>query len=228
MNSTFNFLFDVILPRKCSGCEEILKTREISICGNCLKSIKVIERSRIEHEYDLNFRSTGIITDFTSLFIFEKDKTLQHIIHNIKYNNQFNTARTLGELFGKMHNELLNSWKINLIIPVPLHHLKKAERGFNQSDFFAKGISKISRIRSSFHSIKRIRYTESQTGFNHQEREQNMADAFRIRNEKLIRGKSILLVDDIITTGATIRECGRVLLNAGAKNIFAGSIAVAD
>ena len=228
MKKSIRAFFDVILPRKCSGCNEVLQSDEVSICNNCLKSIKPIDEDLIRQEFEKDFKHSTIISNFTSLYVFEKDLILQKIIHGIKYQNQFNSAVTFGKLFAEKHRELLEEWSIDLIIPIPLHHLKKAERGFNQSDFFAKGISKQSGIKLSTTAVKRIRYTESQTGFNRKKREENMENAFKVKKEKLVDGKNILLVDDVLTTGATIRECGKALLNSGANQIFAGSIAVAD
>lgn len=115
-----------------------------------------------------------------------------------------------------------------MIVPVPIHHLKKAERGYNQSDFIAKGLSKSLGIPYSTKLIKRTRYTESQTGLLINERAENVAEAFKVRNSKKIAGKNFLLVDDVITTGATTLECGRALVNAGANSVYACSVGIAE
>lgn len=228
MKTSIKTFFDVLLPRKCSGCDEILGPIETSICYQCLQTIKPINEELLRQEFEKDFATSKVISNFTSLFIFEKESALQQVIHNIKYNKQFNSAMTLGKLFAERHQSLLEEWAIDLIIPIPLHHLKKAERGFNQSDFFAKGISKQSGIKLSTNAVKRTRYTESQTGFNRKKREENMENAFKVKKENLVEGKNILLVDDVITTGATIHECGKALFSSGADHIFAGSIAVTD
>ena len=119
-------------------------------------------------------------------------------------------------------------WDIDIIIPVPLHHLKKAERGYNQSEFIVKGLSDKLNIPYSTKALKRVRYTETQTAFNLGEREKNISNAFKVRNKKKILGKNILVVDDVITTGSTIKECGKALLESGAKSVYACSIAIAD
>jgi ComF family protein len=119
-------------------------------------------------------------------------------------------------------------WKIDLIIPVPIHHLKKAERGYNQSDFIAKGLSTALNIPYSSKSIKRIKYTESQTKLNMNERALNVSNAFKARSSNKLKGKNILVVDDVCTTGATLLECAKVLLGAGANSVYACSIAIAE
>ncbi len=132
----------------------------------------------------------------------------------------------LGEILGE--GVKTRNWQIDLIVPVPIHHLKKAERSYNQSDYIVKGLSKSLRIPYSTKSIKRTRHTESQTKLKMKARAQNVADAFDVRNPKKISGKNILIVDDIITTGATIQECGRALVKGGAKTVYACSIGIAN
>jgi len=174
------------------------------------------------------FSKENTISDFLSLFIFEKDKAVQAILHELKYNGKFRTAIMLGEMLAKTHSSRIMEWNIDFIIPVPLHHLKRAERGYNQSFFIAKGIKKILMIRVESGLLKRKRLTESQTGLSISKRRENVKDAFMARHSKEINGKNILLIDDVITTGATLLECGRVLHEAGAAKVYAASIAVAE
>lgn len=187
-----------------------------------------MDEQRLENEFYRKFSSTKIISGFISLFIFEKDKALQSLIHSFKYNKRFLNAKFLGSLVGNKLGEQIKDWNINLIIPVPLHHLKKAERGYNQSEFIVKGLSRKLGIPFTTKAIKRIRYTESQTTFNQVEREKNISNAFKIKNKNKIIDKNILIVDDVITTGSTIKECGKALLGSGAKSIYACSVAIAD
>jgi len=113
-------------------------------------------------------------------------------------------------------------------MPVPLHSLKKAERGYNQSLYITKGLSIESRIPFSNRTLKRIRFTFSQTTMTLKERQENVREAFKIAHSGKIKGKNILLIDDVITTGATVSECGKALLNAGAGKVYAASAAIAD
>ena len=225
LKSIPGIFLDFFLPRFCPGCNKKLIPDEKSVCENCLSSILTADKERLKNEYDRNFSSEKVIKDFYSKYVFETDKTLQHIIHALKYQNKFKLGIFLGEIISEGINKL--DWKIDLIIPVPIHHLKKAERGYNQSDYIAKGISNKLNIPYSTKLIKRIRHTESQTKLNMNDRAKNVAKAFKVRDEKKIIAKNILLVDDIITTGATIQECGRVLIDAGASSVFACSIGIA-
>jgi ComF family protein len=226
MKSLLTYLFDFFLPRFCPGCNKKLLADEKPVCIDCLSSILIADEQKLEDEYDKNFSSAKVIKDFYSKYMFETDKTLQHIIHALKYQKQFKLGIYLGEILSEGIKS--RNWQIDLIVPVPIHHLKKAERGYNQSDYIVKGLSRSLNIPYSTKSIKRTRHTESQTNLNINRRAENVANAFKVRNAKRIIGKNILLVDDVITTGATTQECGRALVTGGAKLVYACSIGIAE
>lgn len=228
MMKPFIALFDFILPRFCPSCKNKLSVDEKFICECCRNTFIYSDEKLLNAEYERKFSDSKIITDFFPLLIFEKDSPLQSIIHQIKYQKKFLLALELGRMVGVSLKEKKTDWKIDLILPVPLHSLKKAERGFNQSFYIAKGISSVTRYSVSQSILKRNRYTESQTKKNMIERAENMAHAFSVRNQEKIKGKNILLVDDVLTTGATLRECGKVLKAGGAANIYAASVALAE
>jgi len=219
---------DFFLPRFCPGCKSKLTSSENTVCNSCLSKIKLADPEFIKSEYQRKYESKRIISGFVSHYIFEKDKELQHIIHALKYDKKFHIGIFLGECLGKHFKFQFQSWNINLIIPIPLHHLKKAERGFNQSYYIAKGISSQTSIAIKSNVMKRMRFTQSQTTMTLKEREENVEGAFKVRKTDNVKGKNILLVDDVMTTGATINECGKVLLDAGANCIYAATVALAD
>jgi ComF family protein len=225
MKFNANYIFDFFLPRICPGCDAKISDPNKPVCTDCLNSIQVADKDRINFEFKKNFGSSKVVKDFYSKYIFETDKTLQNIIHALKYNRQFKLGFFLGQVLGE---EILSkNWGIDLIVPVPIHHLRKAERGYNQTDYIAKGLSSSLKIPNSTKLLKRTRHTESQTKLNMNERAQNVSNAFKVKNSKKIKDKNILIVDDICTTGATILECGIVLYKAGAGSIYASSIAIA-
>ena len=146
----------------------------------------------------------------------------------MKYEHNFRIGKTLGKLLGdKLQNEFHNQ-NVDLILPVPLHHLKKSERGYNQSFYIAKGVNRKLNLTLDERSVKRIKYTETQTSMNSREREKNIAGAFRVKRTNNISGKNILIIDDVITSGNTVSEFGRILKENGAVTIYAASIAIAD
>lgn len=220
-------VFDFILPRLCAVCKKKLETNEEVVCYNCLKEIKTASDEKIVFEFGNKFRESSIITDFDSLYLFEKDKPVQELIHQLKYQQKFLIGKYIGKNLGRSLKRKSANWQLDLIVPVPLHHLKLAERGFNQSFYIAKGLESELKIKVENKSIKRTRYTQSQTTMDFEDREQNIKDAFSIKNFEKIKNKNILLIDDVITTGATIRECGKLLLDNGANKIYAASAAIA-
>jgi len=222
-----NNLFDFFLPRFCPGCNSKLEIDSGTVCSECLSAMHRVTQTRLIYEYDKKFAGKKLITDFISLYEFEKGKELQNILHSFKYQNRFLIGRYFGQLLYSSFKEKIDLWKIDFLIAVPLHHLKKAERGYNQSDYIVKGISSVSGIRVKNFHLRRQRYTESQTTKTKTERMLNMADAFKPKKVKQLINKRILLVDDVITTGATISECAKALSEKGVDKIFAASIAIA-
>jgi len=124
--------------------------------------------------------------------------------------------------------EILDLWKIDIIIPVPLHKVKERERGYNQSFYIAKGISENNNLIIDKTSLQRVYYTTTQTKLNLLQRKSNIKNAFLVKDNNNIANKNILLVDDVVTTGSTINECARVLLENGAQKVYVSSIAIAD
>lgn len=227
MNSLRSFL-DYFLPRFCPSCKNKLTQQEEVICINCLSTIQLASKERIQFEFEKKFLKDKFVSGFYSHFIFEKDKALQHLIHALKYEKRFQNGNFLGKLVGNSLSFPLYEWKIDIIIPVPLHPIKKADRGYNQSTHIAKGISHSTSIPYKENLLKRIRNTSSQTTMTLVERKENISEAFKAGKESIIKGKNLLLVDDVITTGATTSECSKVLLEAGANKVYAASVAIAD
>ncbi len=224
----FNHLLDFFLPRICINCNKKIIDSEKVICSDCFNQLEKATQERINLEYERKFRKENIVKDFQSAFIFLDETPIQKIIHELKYNGKFHIGKYLGEKVSEILNDKLSTWNADLIITIPLHSLRKAERGFNQAEIIAEEIGKIIGINYSKNILKRTRFTETQTHLNLLERKENMINAFKLKNRKIINDKNIILVDDVITTGATVSECARILKNNGAKNIYALSVAIAD
>jgi competence protein ComFC len=219
---------DFFLPRICPSCKDKLELNEECVCSDCLNKILPADSSRIRFEFQKKFQSKGIISGFTSLYVFEKDKELQRIIHSMKYENNFRVGESLGTLLGDKLQHEMPIRNLDLIIPVPLHHLKKSERGYNQSFYISKGVNRKLKFVLDKKSVKRIKYTETQTSMNIKERERNISGAFKIKSINNISGKNILIIDDVITSGNTVSEFSKILKENGAGMIYAASLAIAD
>jgi ComF family protein len=183
---------------------------------------------RLSREFDRKFLSDSIINEFRSCFIFFENSVIQKIIHHLKYDQNFHAAKYLGKLIFETFSEIIDGWEADIIIPVPLHKLRQAERGYNQAEEIARELSNKTGISVKSKLLRRTKHTSSQTSLNLIDRKNNIADAFDLKNKKMISGKRIILIDDVITTGATISECGSLLKSNGADKLFALSAAIAD
>ena len=146
---------------------------------------------------------------------------MRTIIHQLKYYGKLHLAEHLGQAMAEL---LIKDKKIrgaDFIIPVPLHKVKKRSRGFNQSELLARKISQISGISVIDNVFIRKRYTENQSLLPIDERAKNVEGAFELINSDILQGKNLVLVDDIITTGSTVNECIKVLMEAGSGSVTA-------
>ncbi len=177
--------------------------------------------------FNNDFREKGFISGVFSLYNFKEDSVARNIMHNLKYNSKFKIGFFLGNEFASHYRNILSQINIDLIIPVPLNKIKKYERGYNQSYYIALGIKEMTALPVNPSVLKRSRFTPSQTKLNREERLKNIAGAFRVVKPAAVKNKNVLLIDDVITTGATINECAGCLKSAGAKSIYAGAISLA-
>ncbi|MCK6616767.1 MAG: ComF family protein [Cyclobacteriaceae bacterium] len=152
---------------------------------------------------------------------------VQELLHELKYNNRPEIGRMLGRVYG---NELAQAGydrQFDVIIPIPLHEWKIKRRGYNQSEEFAIGLAAALNVAVETTVVKRAVNTETQTRKSRLKRWENVSDVFTVTNPLAVAGKHVLLVDDVITTGATIEACGDVLLKAGCYPLSVVSIAYA-
>ena len=141
-------------------------------------------------------------------------------IHQFKYEEKSYLANSLGPLLASFAKRWLKEMDDCLVMPVPLHPKRLRERGFNQSLLLARYIADLSGTELDFLSLKRIRYTRPQTGLKSDERRKNVRRAFGLNDRHTVKGRNIILVDDVATTGNTLNECARVLKRSGAEKVF--------
>ena len=173
--------------------------------------------------------SGNAIAGVVAEFWFEKEGSFQSLIHQLKYEQMTGLGIDLGKRLGLRILASLDEKGFAGLVPVPLHKAKLRERGYNQAEFISKGISSVTGLSVIPSILRRTKYTQSQTAMNPAERKANVHGAFAIRQQSLpaVRGKSYLLVDDVITTGATVAACASVLTEAGAADIIACAAALA-
>ncbi len=233
LKSALRPITEFIYPPTCFVCEVLMENSESRMCSECWSSIKPVnDGDQLFRE--MHSRLTGEpashISNLISLYHFEKEGTLQSIIHQLKYEGMTSLGVELGRMLGEKLRFESDVESIRGIIPVPLHPTKLRERGYNQSEYIAKGIRDATGISVYTSLVKRQKYTSSQTKLNITERKENVGDAFDVSEQSKteIQGKTFLIVDDVITTGATIEACAAVLMKNGARSVVAGSVAIAD
>ncbi len=214
-------------PVNCASCGEALVDRESHICTICQVSLPLTGYHQDSFNPLNDLLKLRLRVDFISSFLlYDQGLSTQNILHAIKYKGNKLLASHLGELYG---NDIRHSFDhpLDYIIPVPLHRRKQRERGYNQSEFWGMGLSKSLSTPLNIHSLSRIQYTSTQTKKSRTDRVKNVENAFRIHSPDQLKGKSILLVDDVITTGATLEACGIALWMAGIRSLNIATIAYA-
>lgn len=222
-------LTDFLYPRVCIVSEDNLPHENSNnyILDSTLASLERVSKVQ------LNELRNKVKSDFAfALYDFAKKSDFEKIIHHLKYSGMKDLGIFLGEhLAGYVKLEIEEQKEsYDIITPVPLHKTKIRERGYNQSEYLVKGLSKNLNIAFLQDAIIRKHYTKSQTKLTLIEREKNVKDAFTLNRdvESKLKNKNVILVDDVITTGATVNECIKVLKTAGANKIFTGSLAMAE
>ena len=205
-------LLHLFFPRLCAGCKQPLVSREEVICIACDDQLsRTNYHNAPENETVIRLAGRIPVAYATSLAYFTDESLLQHLIHGLKYKGKEQNGLFLGKELGKAINPL--DWGIEAIVPVPLFRKKEFSRGYNQSLMIAEGIGEVLGVPVYSKAIVRVRHTESQTEKSREERVDNVKGAFQVRDEAQLRGKHILVVDDVLTTGATIEACALTILD---------------
>ncbi len=164
----------------------------------------------------------------TAMFYFVKDTPVQYLLHRIKYQGRKEAALHLGRHYGRELKELPGYTTIDLVIPVPLHPTREHQRGYNQSAWLARGLAEGLGVPVHERGLSRVRKTETQTHKSRQQRLDNTVGAFVVQEQRRITGKHILLVDDVMTTGATLEACALSLLQLTDIKLSIVTLAIAQ
>lgn len=206
-------LKELLFPRYCKVCGRRLMQSEQHLCIGCLMELP---RTHYEQNPDnqlmQHFMEWPEVIRATAYFYYYKEGKYSNLIHHLKYYDHPETGTYLGRLAATELKASRFFEGIDLIVPVPLSKKKKRQRGYNQCDYIAQGISEGTGIPTSLHSIERIVNTDTQTHKGLTERWKNVEGIFRVVKAEALIGKHLLLVDDVATTGATLHACISALL----------------
>ena len=215
-------------PHICTGCGSDLLERDNLLCLHCISSLPNTSFAlHPNNPVEKAFWGRIPVAAAHSQYYFAKDSLIQHLIHQLKYKSNQDIGFYLGELMG---NTLLTSGRfqnIDALVPLPLYPDKERKRGFNQATVICNGMAAAMKVPVMLNNIIRKRFTETQTRKHRDERWQNVAGSFVVTNPAAIQGKNILLVDDVITTGATLEACGGTVLQCEGAKLFIASLAYA-
>lgn len=220
-------LFNLFFPKVCYACNKLLHDEEQYVCTSCRHQLPVTNYHFNNDNKVLNiFYGRLKLEQATALLRFEKKSLTQTLLHNLKYKGYEEIGVFLGEWLGEELKESGNYNTVDIVIPVPLHKKRQRKRGYNQVAKFGKQIAIA--LNASYVDDVLIKVTDvtSQVTKNRFTRWTNNDEIFKVVNAKKIVGKHILLVDDIITTGATIDACATVLQNSAEVKISVATIAI--
>jgi ComF family protein len=224
-----NDFLSLIYPRYCEACTNNLFAHEIFICNHCRLNLpKSNYHSHHDNELSRTFHGRVPLVNAGSYYLYEKSGKIQKLLHAIKYENQKELSEYLGMQYGL---ELLKHGpfrEIDIIVPVPLHKNKLKARGFNQSEWFARGLSKSLGKEINTNTFERVTDTATQTKKKKYQRWENVEGIFKLNNENAFAKKHILLADDVVTTGATIEASWQALKHVEGIKVSLVSIAFAN
>ena len=213
-----NSILHILFPHVCDGCGSDIIDEESSLCMKCIAEMPETNfHLHANNPIEKIFWGRLPIINATAQYYFIKESLMQHLMQQLKYKGNKELGKQLGRLMGYDLQKTDRFNKVDFLIPLPLFPSKEKRRGYNQATILCEGIAEVMNVEILRDTITRTQFTETQTRKGRIERWQNMEGKFELMKPEKIRGKNILLVDDVITTGATLETCGHELLQASPK-----------
>lgn len=208
-------LLHLLFPHVCEGCGSDLVSTHNLLCLHCISSLpQTFFELHPDNPIEKIFLGRIPISSATAQYYFTKESLMQHLVGQFKYRGNKELGLYLGNLMGTSLVQSSRFMDVDALIPLPLFTAKEHKRGFNQAAILCDGMAAIMKIPVLKDVLIRTKHTDSQTTKNRVERWQNIEGKFRLVNEKAVEGKRVLLVDDVVTTGATLEAGSRALLQA--------------
>lgn len=213
---------NLIYPNTCKACDSVLEGNEATLCTACHIGLPyMLDTAEIERKFWGKIPVKAVIV----LLKFAKEGRVQRLLHRLKYSNEPEVGQYLGTMLGQ--KLMQKKIELDVLISVPMHPEKQKQRGYNQAEEIAIGVGEITQIKLGTGILIKSKNTISQTKKSREERSKNVENLFEIMRPTEVLGQRIGLVDDVLTTGATLEACGNILLEAGAKEIVILTVASA-
>jgi len=220
-------MLNLLFPKICSGCKTVLLKSENIICTQCRHNLPLVCHHKTGNKGMKNmFYGKFPVENATAIIKFQKRGITQELLHNLKYRGQQKISGFFGEWLGQELKDLAAYNTIDLVIPVPLHKQKLKKRGYNQVEGFGKEIAKALQVPYNNNLLIKVSKTKSQVFKQRLTRFQS-EEIFSLLDARLLENKHILLVDDIVTTGATLENCALQILKAPQVKLSLATIAIA-
>ncbi|MGB5498665.1 MAG: ComF family protein [Maribacter sp.] len=227
LSNILNDIISILLPRVCFGCNARLNRGEYHLCTVCRNQLPLTEYSfNVENAVDRIFFGRNTIKKANSFLFFIENGIVKNLIHHLKYRNQEQIGRFLGDWHGQIIAENNFIDKIDYVIPVPLHRKKLKKRGYNQVSGFGKRLAHHLNAEFLENALIKTANTKTQTKKGRIGRWQNNKALYILNDPLQLENKNILLVDDVITTGATMEICAHTLQEAKGVTLYITSMAV--
>ncbi|CAA9198120.1 hypothetical protein FLA105534_01942 [Flavobacterium bizetiae] len=225
----FNYIIDLFFPKVCAGCHTILITNETILCTNCRHEMPLTQyHLDPKNEAVKKFYGKINIEHASALLYFNKKGIVQELIHNLKYKGHEEIGTVLGNWYVEDLKELVLETPFDVVIPVPLHPKKFRERGYNQVTTFGKTLAKGLNITYNDAVLYRKKYSKTQSKKNLLGRSDNIENIFDLTFTAENQNKHFLIVDDVLTTGATLEACSKALLKIPGAKISIVCMAMAN
>jgi ComF family protein len=216
-------------PRYCLVCHGGLVKGEDKLCTHCIYHLpKSSYHTNPQNPVFKRLEGRFPLEAASAFLVFRKRGRAQKILHALKYQNQPELGAEIGRVYGSDIAKGNFFREVEIIVPIPLHVARLRKRGYNQSELFGRGLSEVMNVPMVTDAVERKVKTETQTKKNKLLRWKNVEEVFMVVNVNHVAGKHVMLVDDVITTGATIEACAQQLIKAGCKKISVVSIAYAS
>jgi len=218
----------LFFPHVCTGCGNDILDKESVLCMRCIDAMPETNfELYADNPVEKMYRGRLRLTSGTAQFYFTKESLMQHLMHQFKYRNNRDLGLQLGKIMGE---QIIKSdrIKVDALIPLPLFPAKEKRRGYNQATLLCKGMAEAMNIPVIDNAIIRPQHTETQTSKGRIERWKNMEGKFVLNNPDAIKNQHLLLVDDIVTTGATLEACGNELLKGENVKLSLATLCIAS